>query len=75
MDGKTSGKQHLAFTDAEINTTIANGVRLHQETAIEACVPPFDPASDAVYAQPQRQGLGGSISTIPHCRARRDLRR
>ena len=66
MDDKTGCNHHLAFTDAEINAaasiskaTSANGVRLHHDTAIEAYGPPFDPASDAVYTQPQRQGLDG----------------
>ena len=63
---ETGGKQHLVFTDAEINAAastseamIADGVRFHDDTAVEAYGQPFDPATDAAYTQLQGQSVEG----------------
>lgn len=69
MSDETGGKQHLVFTDAEINAAasiinapIAEGVRFHDDTAIEAYGPPFDPATDAVYTQCSGNRTGATLT-------------
>ncbi len=54
MDGKTSGKEHLTFTDAEmsaaasvINAMIAKGVQLDDNRAIEIYARLLDATAEA----------------------------